>query len=53
MPELDNKDDVQKKKEAQRQYHKLYYHQVRKNKQKVNIPIIIKTKKQGRITVEF
>ena len=50
MEELDN---AQKKKEAQRQYHKLYYHQVRKIKQKVNIPIIIKTKKQGRITVEF
>lgn len=50
MEELDN---AQKKKEAQRQYHKLYYHQVRKNKKKVNIPIMIKTKKQGRITVEF
>ena len=50
MEELDN---AQKKKEAQRQYHKLYYHQVRKSKKRINIPIMIKTKKQGRITVEF
>jgi hypothetical protein len=54
MEKLDNNDiEKIKKKEKQRIYHKLYYHQVRKIKQKVKIPIMIKTKRQGRITVEF
>lgn len=54
MEDVNKKHELQKKKEAQRIYHKMYYHQVRKNKKKKNyIPIVIENKKNGRIIVEF
>jgi hypothetical protein len=55
MEKPDNKTEDEIKKEIQRKYHKLYYHKVRKNKNRINydIPVIIENKKNGRITVEF
>jgi hypothetical protein len=54
MEKDNNKSDIEKKKEKQRLYHKMYYHQVRKNKKKLHFtPIVVENKKNGRIIVEF